>query len=1447
MKRNRSFLIGIIIIGSLAMGLNLLHAQAAMVGSFNNGLVAVQSASPDSIVQLTADAQGLTQVAPADLPHTGTYWLVMPSGFPAPAPCPPLDPGVPVYQMASGQFLVDETGGQVAVNPRRFGMQAQSRSSAVTSALAAQANTVLDLITQVQTAAANEQMQAMGLDVLSPGGGGSGTNGFYSDSFNFHPDYGTNLFIAQASFASGGLSGIVSNSFADIQYEIQYTTDLTQPWQSAGWFAYGSELTNWTPFSVPGISPTNLFLRIRSWQDDGSGLPIWWQEQYFGTTGVDPYGDPKGDGWNNLQKFQNGMNPNVFYTPPAPQGLSVAYHPANNTAAISWQTSPGPVTGYTVERTYLTTYDKITDDFSIGANGNSFEDNAVPTQDAFDDAYNGPTLAVNYKVKAHYAPGDSAWSGAEWIQQSAGSGSFPSAPTMNLVQDSQGLTYLAASLLPPDTVALRLTRINRAGTWNGDDSFNANFDISVSSSSSGLYSVSNYITLAGRFDDPPAYSDEWYAQAVSADSNVTAAAFLTYGYASGEQTNLIWLMPPFYDGRSQLKQNLVFLLREANINSPFYLAFLDTNGNESAFITSPSQYAYAGYYNGNTLDVYRPFADNYIYKNFVFNTADVDADGRLTTGAGDWGNLIDWSLNNYGGLTLDSSPAYQFQPPTTIGTAIASLLEASQTRWLASYPFVSDAYHFDQIGVTTSWSFDDNPPTMNYALDNSARNFFGLPFQSVELVYDDGDGNLATQTVSAGNNVSIFTYPNVYAEVAQPQFQTAEYDFWNSSSLPGMMNFTNGQANDLLIVPVGSSINVKGYAKLSVANGYSGVYGYLGQYFDQAYQIDGNGNVTTNTTGVLSPYGNFFATEPGPAALVTMPDIDTGERGTGVVYAVGAVIDRNQGSPMDLYFAGANATSVGSPAVVWADNNFDRWHTVDGSDSEQDDLGAVDISKLPAYQQVPDCDYVNSYGQSAIPCTRDLEDYFRLWTPGVAALMKVLPSNYTVQLTLSGAGQIRIFQAIEANGGTNYLFDETTASNQVANSASLYVGLLTSSSPIVFNISTNFNEHFIFCGAQTGSAKIDLQVLDANQNVIADAPTYLQINDIKQMYERWTVGENPAVAPKTVATWQADNLAFQYPLPTDANTPYILFVHGWNMETWEKDRYAESAFKRLYWQGYKGRFGSFRWPTGNKFSGIISALLDARNYDNSESNAWASATGLLNKLNDLNAEYPGNVYLMAHSMGNVVAGEALKLAGGNQVVNTYVAMQGAVPAHCYDSSTANRATPTPPDRYAHYYTDGASIYFASSAGAGTYVNFYNTNDWALSWWNFDQSWKPDNLNYPGYNYSVSGLHPNGFYVQFGTGTNDFRNLNFPDDTYAIFAYGDPSWSFALGAQADVAGAFKKGSSYQEINLPSVWPADTHLNSTNNPYSAHVWHSAEFRSDNMSLAVFWNAMMKQMFP
>lgn len=113
--------------------------------------------------------------------------------------------------------------------------------------------------------------------------------------------------------------GNVSNTEGDVQYEIQRKQSVTN-WVSVGFF-YGAETTNRTPFDfeIHGDINPKTILRVRSWKDDGSGLPIWWQLKYFGNTGVDPNGNPAGDGYSNIQKFQNGMNPFTWYMPPKPQ------------------------------------------------------------------------------------------------------------------------------------------------------------------------------------------------------------------------------------------------------------------------------------------------------------------------------------------------------------------------------------------------------------------------------------------------------------------------------------------------------------------------------------------------------------------------------------------------------------------------------------------------------------------------------------------------------------------------------------------------------------------------------------------------------------------------------------------------------------------------------------------------------------------------------------------------------------------------------------------------------------------------------------------------------------------------------------------------------------------------------------------------------------------------
>jgi pimeloyl-ACP methyl ester carboxylesterase len=359
--------------------------------------------------------------------------------------------------------------------------------------------------------------------------------------------------------------------------------------------------------------------------------------------------------------------------------------------------------------------------------------------------------------------------------------------------------------------------------------------------------------------------------------------------------------------------------------------------------------------------------------------------------------------------------------------------------------------------------------------------------------------------------------------------------------------------------------------------------------------------------------------------------------------------------------------------------------------------------------------------------------------------------------------------------------------------------------------------------------------------LIGTTTAHIEFRDIKEMYERWTVGERGNYPPTNTAQRAVENLPakdnwglppapFQYAANTDTNTPYILLVHGWNMETWEKDRYAETAYKRLYWQGYKGRFGFFRWPTGNGFSGsLIDLITDSNNYDKSEWQAWKSAIGLRGLLTNLNAVYPGNIRLLAHSMGNVVAGEALRTS--NKLVHTYVAMQAAIPSHAYDGTTPVR-TISPsilnnntPNYYANYWHSNSPPYFTGAAGAANYVNFFNTNDYALVKWQIDQNLKPaGSLGYGYLSSSTTNI--------FVKGVFSYTYLLFPADTFEIFSFCDESRCFALGAQPSVGGVFQTAN---EIDLNLA------------PFSygtPHKGHSAQFRSNNMKRGVFWSTILEK---
>jgi hypothetical protein len=1206
---------------------------------------------------------------------------------------------------------------------------------------------------------------------------------------------GTNSWATNANAST--VTIFLNNTIADIEYELLVTTNPNVPWTVAQTLI-GSETTNYTVTTVPLTNAETVFFNALAYtlDSDNVGIPDWWQLKYFGYVGIDPNGDPAGDGWSNIQKYENGMNPNVFYTPPAPSVFTINLN-TNGNFSMSWSAAAnlptngaGAVTGYTLSTPQGT--------FTIAANQTN-------------ETVNGS----DYLSELQLYPGYNIGTCSVQINYANGSSSSATSSILNpaysvevyAIRGVQGRVNLVAPTIPANVKAIRV--------WpSQDDNDNTlpSFDAPVSAFTNGVYIVPDSLLT-------PYRQYQFVSLGIGYDGTLGSVP-PDLLYPSGPPSSF-----PFLDGRRHIQQSLAFLLQASTESEPYsYYITIDYDGSGATLQACPDEYAYAGFYPFDTsdessfLDEYRPFEDNYFLHNFVFSTGDLNANGSIATGAFSFGGApaalqsseYTFNTGNYfdGGSTNTPAPIL------------------TNTQW--AYPAIGD------IGVAV------NTLPSEFVLPVGQSNWFGLPYETAKCAYAT-NSNLFFDTLNAGGSPLLdysFLQYHFYSGAAAPDLETIGYYFARPyiDPLPGDPAFAvTNSTPPLMITSVGRPSTLAAYAKQRILNGDPSKFAYPEQYFDAAYAVNAGGAVTSQATGILSPFGDFFPTQPGPTALVTMQDIDTGQRGTNIIQVISLDVDANHDGTMDLTFFGPDFTSAARPFVFWANNNYDRWDD-DGvfSTREQDDLLASACPYDPTHD-TPDYNYTSFDGYRAIPTTRDLEDFTRLWISGVTTnLLAALPANSTITLNWGDVGSpnvanptIDLFEAADADGGAGYLTNSASATNQINNIQSPYVGRLGpgQSIQIYYTFFTNYwlGNHFIWCGVSNGGGALNLTIADANGNTLAQATTYIQIVDIKQLYERWTVGDRPNVAPTNVASLTSEGLspgvkAFQYTLPTETNIPYILYVHGYNMALWEKDRFAETEFKRLYWQGYQGRFGAFNWPTANH----------ALQFGSSELQAWDSAPGLLNLLNKLNSVYPGQVYVTAHSLGNVVAGEALRLAGTNQVVNTYVAMQGAVAAHAYDATTPiytlldDSGTP---DCYAHYWTNGAPCYFNDSKGAGRYVNFFNTNDWALhnAWLTF-QNAKP--LLNPDYSFTPPDLYYKN---------DNITELFFPTNTYELFDSLIQARSYALGMQGNVGGVFKT-LTYNQVELDIA------------PYNfgtAHIYHSGEFRSDNVQRWQFWNQALLKM--
>jgi len=373
---------------------------------------------------------------------------------------------------------------------------------------------------------------------------------------------------------------------------------------------------------------------------------------------------------------------------------------------------------------------------------------------------------------------------------------------------------------------------------------------------------------------------------------------------------------------------------------------------------------------------------------------------------------------------------------------------------------------------------------------------------------------------------------------------------------------------------------------------------------------------------------------------------------------------------------------------------------------------------------------------------------------------------------------------------------------------------------------------FILEGKTKGKGDLTLLV-KKNGILLSEESVELDLMSIGEFYEKYEVHLSTAgeVEPLSISSGT--------PTYVPENDEYVLFVHGYNLPEWLSDRWAETMFKRLWWLGYKGHVGAFRWP---EVEGTLCILDDPRDvscYNKSDYNAWNSARALRYLLPELDSRNPGQIRILAHSQGNVVTGEALRLLP-TPINLRYIATQAAVSARTYDKTVPPFQVHAPwhPDIYGHFYSGDAeeSEYFSNLLGGSVRLfRYYNESDYALRSWRLNNEIKANSLTETNaYRYFDGDTDPNTYHPldgdifflgiagPLGLPVSTPEIFQLPDDTYRIFSFCARSRSPALGAVGTAVNGMEGETDLKTLGFD--WQ--------------HYSHSKEFRSNIVDEWDFW---------
>lgn len=385
---------------------------------------------------------------------------------------------------------------------------------------------------------------------------------------------------------------------------------------------------------------------------------------------------------------------------------------------------------------------------------------------------------------------------------------------------------------------------------------------------------------------------------------------------------------------------------------------------------------------------------------------------------------------------------------------------------------------------------------------------------------------------------------------------------------------------------------------------------------------------------------------------------------------------------------------------------------------------------------------------------RDLED-FQLLKVSIPYEIFEKVKNNEAQIGLKwkdvsgGNPAVNVYRvSYEIDEHKDYLWNVSKATSQTPSNyhtsiASVSVGSTTwlPATALVRPASTDEHPYLFIEGSAKGTGKLCLVIKMGSGSSEAEGPgVWFKLMDVEEMFQSAQgtpemsypnppdhVGAEP---PRPATGYQ--NIYWpsrgQFVQDPDETNEAIIMVHGWNMTNPDRRTFSESFFKRLWWKGYKGLFATFAWPTYNSDDDALNFIPD--HYNKSEYVAWKYGPALKAYVNSISK---GSKHVAAHSMGNVVMASALK---SGLSVDSYVAMQAALPAGCYDGSDSANDY----DKFSRAEKVRATPDLASALGyrgvmtgiSGNFFNFHSANDYALKTgtkFGLNANWEGNQIDY----------------------------------------------------------------------------------------------------------------------